>query len=146
MQLNADVRCAIRSEVNMLISGGDSMTRREVARLVHEWTHPRGDGEFMEVTTTRGRGALQLQRIRAFFKRGIPGTLFLDEAADLDSRMQQRLLPVIQSGVDTAVRVIAATGVDLFARVREAAFCPDLYYRLNSIHLVLDTRTYLVHA
>jgi DNA-binding NtrC family response regulator len=145
VQLNADVRCAIWSEVNMLISGGDSVERREVARLIHEWTHPRGHAEFVEVTADT-RGAVQLQRVRAFLERGIAGTVFFDEAADFDRRTQQRLLPILPSSLDTAVRVIAATGVDLFERVQKAAFCPDLFYRLNSIHLVLEPRAFLVHA
>ena len=143
MQLHLDIRCAIWSEVNMLISGGDSLRRRQIARLIHELTHPRGDGEFLEVSPN-GSGAVQ--RVRAFLKRGIAGTIFFEEAAGLDTKTQQRLLPVLHTGVDTAVRVIAATGVDLFERVRKATFSADLYYRLNAIHLVLDPRACMMRA
>ena len=69
------------------------------------------------------------------------GTLFLDEIGDMPYNMQVKLLRAIQErvfervgGVDTLnadVRIIAATNVDLDAKIRENAFREDLFYRLN---------------
>ncbi|MFK7915902.1 MAG: sigma-54 interaction domain-containing protein, partial [Pseudomonadales bacterium] len=69
------------------------------------------------------------------------GTLFLDEIGDMPYAMQVKLLRAIQErvfervgGVETIVadvRIIAATNVDLEARIREGAFREDLFYRLN---------------
>ena len=68
------------------------------------------------------------------------GTLFLDEIGELDINLQAKLLRFLQEGelqrlgsnepqkVD--VRVIAATNVDLEAKVEAGEFRRDLYYRL----------------
>jgi two-component system response regulator HydG len=75
------------------------------------------------------------------------GSLFLDEIGDISPRMQLRLLRFLQEktfnpvGQDTFVRVdvriIAATNVDLRAKVREGAFREDLYYRLKVVEILL---------
>lgn len=69
------------------------------------------------------------------------GTLFLDEIGDMPYNMQVKLLRAIQErvfervgGVETLevdVRIIAATNVDLEARIGEGRFREDLFYRLN---------------
>ncbi|ENO74630.1 sigma-54 interaction domain-containing protein, partial [Thauera sp. 63] len=73
------------------------------------------------------------------------GTLFLDEIGDLSLPLQVKLLRVLQEqqveplGSNQVrpldVRVIAATHVDLEARVAEGGFRADLFYRLNVLSL-----------
>jgi len=73
------------------------------------------------------------------------GTLFLDEIADLPLALQGKLLRVIQDkcfepiGSNTPqkidARFIAATNRDLEELVIQGRFRPDLFYRLNVIHL-----------
>jgi len=73
------------------------------------------------------------------------GTLFLDEIAELPLALQATLLRVLESGayrrVGSAIalkfrgRVIAATHVDLEARVARGEFREDLYYRLNVLEI-----------
>ncbi|MBU3059526.1 sigma-54 interaction domain-containing protein [Pseudomonas indica] len=73
------------------------------------------------------------------------GTLFLDEIGDLPLGLQAKLLRVLQEqeveplGSNQVkplnVRVIAATHVDLEARVAAGEFRDDLYYRLNVLAL-----------
>ncbi|HPW68585.1 MAG: sigma 54-interacting transcriptional regulator [Deltaproteobacteria bacterium] len=73
------------------------------------------------------------------------GTLFLDEIGDLPLRLQGKLLRVIQDkcfepiGSNTPQKVdarfIAATNQDLEELVIQGRFRPDLFYRLNVIHL-----------
>jgi two-component system nitrogen regulation response regulator NtrX len=68
------------------------------------------------------------------------GTLFLDEIADMDMRIQAKLLRVLESGtftrlggtrqVSVAVRIIAATHKDLEFLVKSGAFRHDLWFRL----------------
>jgi transcriptional regulator with PAS, ATPase and Fis domain len=79
------------------------------------------------------------------FEIAAGGTLFLDEIGDMPPAIQAKFLRVLQEGefeplgsnevrrVD--VRVIAATSVDLEARVRDGAFRADLYYRLAVLPL-----------
>ncbi len=75
------------------------------------------------------------------------GTLFLDEIGDLPIASQVKLLRLLQESEYMAVgsdrvaradiRVIAATSLDLEARITDGRFRRDLYYRLcgHRIHL-----------
>jgi transcriptional regulator of acetoin/glycerol metabolism len=75
------------------------------------------------------------------------GTLFLDEVEETSPRMQVHLLRALEEGrvvrigddrprpVD--VRVIAATKLDLAARVAEGRFRDDLFHRLHVLAMLL---------
>lgn len=75
------------------------------------------------------------------------GTLFLDEIGDMPLYLQSRLLRVLSErevmpvgstrAVKVDIRVISATHADLQERIAAGKFRDDLYYRLNSAHLVL---------
>ena len=75
------------------------------------------------------------------------GTLFLDEIGDMPLRMQAKLLRVLQDKhvekigglskqkIDT--RIIAATNQNIELKTQKGEFRKDLYYRLNTISLVI---------
>ncbi len=75
------------------------------------------------------------------------GTLFLDEINSMPMDLQAKLLRVLQEGTlrrigDTKskvvnVRVIAATNLDPEEAVTQSQLRRDLYYRLNTVQLVL---------
>lgn len=84
---------------------------------------------------------------KGFFEVADGGTIFLDEIGEMPLSTQVKLLRVLESGeysrlgssdvrrVD--VRVVAATNRKLEIEVGEGTFRRDLFYRLNSVHLVL---------
>ncbi|MFN7973549.1 MAG: sigma 54-interacting transcriptional regulator [Acidobacteriota bacterium] len=75
------------------------------------------------------------------------GTLFIDEIANLALELQPKLLRLIQEGRYSAlgagqedvvdIQIVAATNVDLAARVAQGAFREDLYHRLNVVRVKL---------
>ena len=75
------------------------------------------------------------------------GTLFLDEVGEMSQTTQVKLLRVLQEGSferlgssetrEADVRLLAATNIDLAARVARGEFREDLFYRLNVINLEL---------
>jgi DNA-binding NtrC family response regulator len=81
------------------------------------------------------------------FETADGGTILLDEVGDLPLAAQVKLLRVLQEGEikrvgadesrNVDVRVVAATNVDLTARIRAAQFRRDLYYRLHVITIDL---------
>ena len=81
------------------------------------------------------------------FEQADGGTLFLDEIGEMSLPLQAKLLRVLQERefeklgssrtVKVDVRVVAATSADLQMRMEEGTFRPDLFYRLNVVHLRL---------
>jgi DNA-binding NtrC family response regulator len=77
------------------------------------------------------------------FELADEGTLFLDEIANMPSRLQPKLLRVLQTGevqkvgssrvIFVNVRVISATNADLPAEIATGGFREDLLYRLNTV-------------
>lgn len=83
------------------------------------------------------------------FEQADGGTLFLDEIGDMSLSLQAKLLRVLQEReferlgssrtTKVDVRIVAATSANLEKRVNEGSFRPDLYYRLNVVHLRLPS-------
>jgi two-component system nitrogen regulation response regulator GlnG len=77
------------------------------------------------------------------FEQADGGTLFLDEIGDMPLPMQAKMLRVLQEqrferlggneSVQTRVRVLAATNMDLAKLVEEGRYRKDLYYRLGAV-------------
>jgi DNA-binding NtrC family response regulator len=79
------------------------------------------------------------------FEAADGGTLFLDEIGDMSLAHQKKILRALEEGViervggreqiPVDVRVVAATHVDLWQRVKDETFRRDLYYRLAVVNL-----------
>lgn len=94
-------------------------------------------GSFTGATDTR----------KGYFESVNKGTIFLDEIAEMPLGTQSRLLRLLQNGeyikvgasqvLKTDVRVIAATNVNLMDAVQKGKFREDLYYRLNTVPIMV---------
>lgn len=81
------------------------------------------------------------------FEMASGGTIFLDEIGDMSPALQVKLLRVLQerkfepvgsnTTLETDVRVITATHIDLEKAVATGRFREDLYYRLNVIPIYI---------
>jgi DNA-binding NtrC family response regulator len=143
----SDMECAIWSDANVLISGGNPEDRRKLARLIHLRGN-RGRQPFVVVGAQPPAGLFRPADRAELAQESPGGTLFIEEAAELGKALQAELLDMLQnrpaepdapSGL-RRTRVIAATSHDLLERVGSNAFRVDLFYRLNAIHIVLGLR------
>ncbi len=151
------------SDVTVLLEGETGTGKELAARAIHDAsTRRKGpfvtldcgalpatllESEFFGHVKGAYTGAAA-QRDGAFV-RAHGGTLFLDELGHIPLAAQARLLRAIEErrvrpvGADRErdvdVRILAASQVDLNARVAEGEFRPDLFYRLSVVRLRLPS-------
>ncbi len=155
------VERAAHSDVTVLLSGESGTGKEVVARAIHA-SGERKERRFVPVNSgaipetlleselfghLKGSFTGAATDRRGLFEEAEGGTVFLDEIADLPLAMQVKLNRALQErtirpvGASAErpidVRVIAATNVDLKARVSSGLFREDLFYRLNVFHILL---------
>jgi two-component system response regulator HydG len=159
--LKATLSQVASSSASILILGESGTGKEQSARAIHELS-PRADAPFVAVSCAalpdtllevelfgaeKGAFTGLDERRQGRFERASGGTIFLDEIGDVPLPMQVKLLRVLQEGeierlggsgpIPVDVRVIAATNVDLKAKVDAGQFREDLYYRLDVVSLRL---------
>jgi DNA-binding NtrC family response regulator len=160
-QLLEQVRAIAPFQTTVLVTGETGAGKEVVARAIHNLS-PRSQKPFVALNCAavpeqlledelfgHVKGAFTgAQAAReGRFEQAEGGTLFLDEIGDMSLPLQAKLLRVLQEReferlgssrtVKADVRVLAATSADLHRRIDEGTFRPDLYYRLNVVHLRL---------
>ena len=157
--LLATARRIARTDTTVLITGESGTGKEMFAHTLHELS---GRNERPLVVVDCGAIAPTLIESELFghekgaftgahtrkpgkLARADGGTVFLDEIGDLPLDLQSKLLRFVQEkqftpvgGVEVRkvdVRIIAATNVDLRAKVAEGGFREDLFHRLNVIRL-----------
>ena len=160
VEVKRQARRAAQLDATVLLRGETGTGKELLAQGIHNLS-PRANGPFVAVNvaaipetlveaelfgTAPGAftGADRKARIGKF-EVANGGTLFLDEIGDLPMPLQAKLLRVLQEqeveplGSNQVkplnVRVIAATHIDLEAKVAAGQFRDDLYYRLNVLAL-----------
>ncbi len=161
LKLLESVKVIAPYKINVLITGETGTGKELIARAVHQ-ASPRSKNAFVALNCAaipeqlledelfgHVKGAFtgaQTER-KGRFEQADEGTLFLDEIGDMNLSLQAKLLRVLQESefeklgssktVRVDVRVIAATSANLYEKIANGSFRPDLYHRLNVVHLAI---------
>ena len=146
-------------DVPVFICGESGVGKEVVARMIHMRSKRRSQ-PFIKVNCAALPGELLESELFGFeqgaftgavrakpgkFELANKGTIFLDEIAEMTTHLQAKLLHVLQDHqysrlggrhlVDTDVRVLAATNVEVQDAMKTGRFREDLYYRLNVLSI-----------
>ena len=149
------------TDLSVLIVGESGVGKEIIPRIIHEQSPRRREkyfaincGSIPEGTIdselfghVKGSFTGAINDSPGYFGAANKGTLFLDEVGELPIATQARLLRVLETGEyipvgstevkKTDVRIVAATNVNMIRAISEGRFREDLYYRLNSIPILI---------
>src|SRR6266852_1578203 len=148
-------------DVPVFVCGESGVGKEVVARMIHLRSKRRNQ-PFIKVNCAALPGELLESELFGFeqgaftgavrskpgkFEMANKGTIFLDEIAEMSTHLQAKLLHVLQDHqysrlggrhmVDTDVRVLAATNMDVQEAMKTGRFREDLYYRLNVLSILV---------
>lgn len=160
-QVYRQIRQAAATDIPVLISGETGTGKELAAQAIHELSD-RSNGPCVAVHIgslpsdlvaselfghEAGSFTGASERRKGCFEEAVGGTIFLDEIATIDQKMQVSLLRLLetkslhrigsQTDIDVDVRVIAASNADLMSEIRMGRFREDLYYRLDVLHIIM---------
>jgi transcriptional regulator with PAS, ATPase and Fis domain len=153
---------AARFDSNLLITGESGVGKGVLARMIHE-ASDRKDGQFVSINCAGIPDELFESELfgyesgafsgasskgkKGLLEVGDKGTVFLDEIGDMSLKLQAKVLHVIEDkemnrlgstkSIKLDVRIIAATNQDLATLIAARRFRQDLFFRLNTISLVI---------
>jgi DNA-binding NtrC family response regulator len=150
-----------KTDANVLILGENGTGKYVLAQYIHQQSD-RKDKAFMAVDLGSLSDSIFESELFGYaqgaftdaktntpgrFELAQNGTIFLDEIGNVPLHLQSKLLQVIQSKTVTRlgeskprplnVRIITATNLNLKEEVSKRTFREDLYYRINTVEIVL---------
>lgn len=162
--LNRAIEVAVQvapTDLSVLVTGESGVGKEIFPQIIHQFSS-RKHGKYIAVNCgaipegtidselfghEKGAFTGALSDRKGYFQEADGGTIFLDEIGELPLSTQVRLLRVLESGefirvgsskvIKTNVRVIAATNVNLAKAIEEGQFREDLYYRLNTVPIIV---------
>jgi len=155
------IRAVAPTRASVLLQGESGTGKELLARAIHDLSDRRG-GPFVSVNCAalpeslvesmlfgheKGAFTGALRQTRGAFERANRGTLLLDEISEMRLDLQAKLLRVLQeqefervggtAPIQVDVRVVATTNRHLLDEVRQGRFREDLYYRLNTVPVLV---------
>lgn len=149
------------TDLSVLVTGESGVGKEVIPQIIHQ-NSARKHGTYIAVNCgaipegtidselfghEKGSFTGAYETRKGYFETADGGTIFLDEVAELPITTQVRLLRVLQTGEfikvgsskvqKTNVRVVAATNINLPHAIKNGKFREDLYYRLNTVPIVL---------
>lgn len=162
--LNHAIQVAIQvapTDMTVLINGESGSGKESFSKIIHSMSK-RKHGEFIAVNCgaipegtidselfghEKGSFTGANESRKGYFEVTDGGTIFLDEIGEMPLPTQSRLLRILENGEfikvgsskvqKTDVRIIAATNVKLKEAVEKRKFREDLYYRLNTVPIIV---------
>lgn len=162
--LNHAIEVAIQvapTDMSVLITGESGSGKESFSKIIHSMSK-RKHGQFIAVNCgaipegtidselfghEKGSFTGASESRKGYFEVTNGGTIFLDEIGEMPLSTQSRLLRIIENGefikvgsskvLKTDVRIIAATNIKLEEAVKNKKFREDLYYRLNTVPIVV---------
>jgi transcriptional regulator with PAS, ATPase and Fis domain len=162
--LNRAIEVAVQvapTDLSVLITGESGTGKEIFPQIIHQFS-ARKHGKYIAVNCgaipegtidselfghEKGSFTGALADRKGYFEEADGGTIFLDEIGELPLSTQVRLLRVLETGefikvgsskmLKTNVRMIAATNVDLPEAIQQTKFREDLYYRLNTVPIII---------
>ena len=162
--LNHAIEVALQvapTDMTVLISGESGTGKESFSKIIHSISK-RKHGQFIAVNCgaipegtidselfghEKGSFTGANESRKGYFEVTDKGTIFLDEIGEMPLSTQSRLLRILENGEfmkvgsskvqKTDVRIIAATNVNLEDAVRNKKFREDLFYRLNTVPIIV---------
>ena len=162
--LNHAIEVAVQvapTDMTVLISGESGTGKESFSKIIHSISK-RKHGQFIAVNCgaipegtidselfghEKGSFTGAHESRKGYFEVTDKGTIFLDEIGEMPLSTQSRLLRILENGEfmkvgsskvqKTDVRIIAATNVNLDDAVRNKKFREDLFYRLNTVPIIV---------
>lgn len=152
---------AAKTDVSVMLMGESGVGKEVFAKFIHQ-NSPRKNAPFIALNMAAIPENLIESELFGYekgaftdastakpgqFELANGGTLFLDEIGEMPLPLQPKLLRVLQEGVITRlggtkpikidVRILCATNANLEAAIANASFRSDLFYRLNTIPILI---------
>jgi len=152
---------ASKTDASILLLGQSGVGKEVFASYIHK-NSPRADKPFVAINMAAIPENLIESELFGFekgaftdaheakagqFELANKGTLFLDEIAEMPFNLQAKLLRALQEkeirrlgsskSIKIDIRVVSATNANLLQKIKDGAFREDLYYRLNTIPIVI---------
>ena len=151
------------TDLTVLISGESGVGKEVFSKVIHQLS-PRKHNQLIAINCgaipegtinselfghEKGAFTGAINERKGYFEFADEGTIFLDEIGEMPLDTQAYLLRVLETGEfikvgssvikKTDVRVVAASNVNLLERIKAGKFREDLFYRLNTVPIVIPS-------